>query len=79
MQQMTAPFARTLGRANMTVSTLGLGGWAIGGPFLFDGRQDGWGEVDDDESIRAIRRAMELGITLFDTADGGAFVGESSP
>lgn len=69
MQQMAAPFARTLGRANMTVSALGLGGWAIGGPFLFDGRQDGWGEVDDDESIRAIRRAMELGITLFDTAD----------
>ena len=29
----------------------------------------GWGEVDDDESIRAIRRALELGVTLFDTAD----------
>ena len=29
----------------------------------------GWGEVDDDESIRAIRQALELGVTLFDTAD----------
>ncbi len=29
----------------------------------------GWGEVDDDESIRAIRRALDLGVTLFDTAD----------
>jgi aryl-alcohol dehydrogenase-like predicted oxidoreductase len=52
------------------VSALGFGCWAIGGPFSDpDGKPLGWGEVDDDESIAAIRRAMELGVTFFDTAD----------
>ena len=64
-----AAFTRPLGRSGLSVSALGLGGWAIGGPFLFEGKQDGWGEVDDRESTRAIRRAIDLGVTLFDTAD----------
>jgi aryl-alcohol dehydrogenase-like predicted oxidoreductase len=52
------------------VSALGFGCWAIGGPFAdADGKPLGWGEVDDDESIAAVRRAMELGVTFFDTAD----------
>ncbi|TDV44923.1 aldo/keto reductase [Actinophytocola oryzae] len=52
------------------VSALGFGCWAIGGPFSDDeGRPLGWGEVDDDESIAAIRRALDLGVTFFDTAD----------
>ncbi len=47
-----------------------MGCWAIGGPFYGpDGQPYGWGEVDDAESIRAVHRALELGITLFDTAD----------
>jgi aryl-alcohol dehydrogenase-like predicted oxidoreductase len=55
---------------NRQVSALGFGCWAVGGPF-FDtqGKPLGWGEVDDDESIAAIRRAIDLGITFFDTAD----------
>jgi len=60
---------RTLGNSGMEVSPLGLGCWAIGGPFTMFGQQDGWGQVDDAESIRAIQRAVELGVTLFDTAD----------
>src|SRR5262249_29919409 len=56
-------------RTDTPVSALGLGCWAIGGPYTAGGRPAGWGEVDDDESIRAIRRAVELGVTLFDTAD----------
>ena len=61
---------RALGtRTGIDVSALGLGCWAIGGPFTFDGKPAGWGEVDDDESIRAVRRALDLGVTLFDTAD----------
>lgn len=60
---------RTLGRSGIEVSALGLGCWAIGGPFWGDGGQPlGWGEVDDDESIRTIHRALDLGITLFDTS-----------
>ena len=58
---------RPLGTRN--VAALGLGCWAIGGPWRFDGRDAGWGEVDDAESVRAIRRALDLGVTLFDTAD----------
>jgi aryl-alcohol dehydrogenase-like predicted oxidoreductase len=61
---------RHLGQASgISVGALGAGCWAIGGPWEFDGRAAGWGTVDDDESIRAIHTALELGITLFDTAD----------
>ncbi|MEN6636419.1 MAG: aldo/keto reductase [Clostridiaceae bacterium] len=60
---------KLLGGSGIFVSPLGLGCWAIGGPFMMDGHQDGWGQVDDAESIRAIRRAVDLGVTLFDTAD----------
>jgi len=48
---------------------VGVGCWAIGGPFLLDGRPDGWGDVDDAQSIRALELAADLGATLFDTAD----------
>lgn len=46
-----------------------MGCWAIGGPFSAGGRAAGWGEVDDAESTRAIRRALELGVNFFDTSD----------
>jgi aryl-alcohol dehydrogenase-like predicted oxidoreductase len=63
-------FRRDLGtRTGVQVSALGLGCWAIGGPWTSNGRPAGWGDVDDDESIRAIRHALDLGVTLFDTAD----------
>lgn len=60
---------RILGRSGIEVSALGMGCWAIGGPFLLDGKPDGWGNIDDAESIHAIKRAIELGVTFFDTAD----------
>src|SRR3712207_8735184 len=60
---------RILGRSGIRVSALGLGCWAIGGPFGRNGASSGWGEVDDAESIAAIRRGVELGVTFFDTAD----------
>jgi aryl-alcohol dehydrogenase-like predicted oxidoreductase len=61
---------RTLGRSGIDVSALGFGCWAIGGEFqAADGQPLGWGKVDDEESVRAIRRALELGVTFFDTAD----------
>jgi len=52
---------RTLGRTGLKVSEIGLGTWAMGG--------DEWGPVDDAESIRAIQRAVELGVNFIDTAD----------
>jgi aryl-alcohol dehydrogenase-like predicted oxidoreductase len=60
---------RTLGRSGIEVSALGMGCWAIGGPFWAGEQPLGWGEVDDEESVRAVRRAIELGITFFDTAN----------
>lgn len=60
---------RTLGRSGIEVSPLGLGTWAAGGPTTHGGLQSGWGPVDDDELLRAMHRALELGINFIDTAD----------
>ncbi|HEX2619919.1 MAG TPA: aldo/keto reductase [Phototrophicaceae bacterium] len=59
---------RTLGRSGIQVSPLGMGCWAIGGVWQFLAIQAGWGEVDDNESIRAVQHAMANGINFFDTA-----------
>jgi aryl-alcohol dehydrogenase-like predicted oxidoreductase len=59
---------RRLGRSNIEVSALGMGCWTIGGPWYFIDHEAGWGQVDDDESIRAIHCALDMGITFFDTA-----------
>jgi aryl-alcohol dehydrogenase-like predicted oxidoreductase len=62
-------FTRTLGRSGIAVSALGLGCWAIGGPFWRGTDAIGWGDVDDNESIAAIQRALNLGVTFFDTSN----------
>lgn len=64
---------RKLGSTNMTVSDIGFGGWAIGGHADAGGTPVGWGRTSDDESLAAIRRARELGVTFFDTADSYGF------
>jgi len=58
---------RTVGQ--WQVPGLGAGTWALGGPWEFAGAPAGWGEVDDEVSIAAIRAAYEVGVRLFDTAD----------
>jgi aryl-alcohol dehydrogenase-like predicted oxidoreductase len=60
---------RTLGRSGIEISALGMGCWAIGGPFWSGEQPLGWGEVDDEESVRAVHHALDLGVTLFDTAN----------
>jgi len=65
---------RILGRSGIEVSAVGLGCWAIGGPFqrTADGKEFfpmGWGQVDDKESIRAIHTALDLGVNFIDTAN----------
>jgi hypothetical protein len=60
---------RVLGRSNIEISAIGMGCWAIGGPFTVDGLPDGWGNVDDNESIRAIQYAIDAGVNFFDTSD----------
>ena len=60
---------RTLGRSGIEVSALGMGCWAIGGPFWSGKTPLGWGQVDDEESIRAIHKALDMDVNLFDTAN----------
>ncbi len=52
---------RQLGSSPVSVSQIGLGTWGMSGAF--------WGAADDAESIRVIHRALELGVTLVDTAE----------
>lgn len=65
---MAFALTRRLGRSTIEVSALGMGCWAIGGPWTFNGAPAGWSRVDDAESLRAIGRARDLGVTFFDTA-----------
>jgi len=62
-------FTRQLGRSNIEVSAIGLGCWTIGGRIWSNGQPAGWKPCDDSESVRAIYRALDLGVTFFDTAD----------
>jgi aryl-alcohol dehydrogenase-like predicted oxidoreductase len=60
---------RPLGPGGTHVPPIGMGCWAIGGPVWAGDRPMAYGETDDEEALRAIRRALELGVTLFDTAN----------
>jgi myo-inositol catabolism protein IolS len=51
---------RTLGKTGWQVSTVSMGCWGIGGQ---------WGPVAEDEAIRTIHAAIDLGVNLLDTAD----------
>lgn len=48
---------------------MGLGTQPMGGQFWLGDHPHSWGEIDDSESIRAIHRALDLGVNFFDTAD----------
>ncbi|MGH9509161.1 MAG: aldo/keto reductase [Terriglobales bacterium] len=60
---------RPLGRCGVSVGEIGFGAWAIGGPSSSAGVQWGWGDVPEQDAIEAVRRARELGVNFFDTAD----------
>jgi aryl-alcohol dehydrogenase-like predicted oxidoreductase len=53
---------RPLGRTGLSVSEIGYGAWGIGGSM--------WIGAQEDESVRALRRAIELGVNFIDTARG---------
>lgn len=55
---------RTLGNSDLQLTSIGFGAWAIGG----GNWEFAWGPQDDDESIAAIHRALDLGINWIDTA-----------
>lgn len=60
---------RTFGNTKLEVSEIGFGTWGIGGPAMAGDIPLGWGDVNDDISIKALRKADELGINFYDTAD----------
>jgi aryl-alcohol dehydrogenase-like predicted oxidoreductase len=55
---------RKLGNSDLHITPVGYGAWAIGGA----GWQFAWGSQDDDDSIAAIHRSLELGVNWIDTA-----------
>ncbi len=57
---------RPLGTSDLSITPIGFGAWAIGG----QGYAFSWGPQDDNESIAAIHRAVDLGINWIDTAAG---------
>jgi aryl-alcohol dehydrogenase-like predicted oxidoreductase len=68
MAAMTHPTTstglRTLGNSDLQLTPIGFGAWAIGG----GNWEFAWGPQDDNESITAIHRALDLGINWIDTA-----------
>jgi len=54
---------RQLGNTDLNLTTVGLGTWAMGGPWQF-----GWGPQDDGEAVASIRAALDIGINWIDTA-----------
>jgi len=55
---------KQLGNSDLFITPIGFGAWAIGG----SGWEFGWGEQDDEASVAAIHRALELGVNWIDTA-----------
>jgi aryl-alcohol dehydrogenase-like predicted oxidoreductase len=60
----TTPELRTLGNSDLHLTPIGFGAWAIGG----GNWEFAWGPQDDNESVNAIRRALDLGVNWIDTA-----------
>jgi len=64
MAQSASIALRTLGNSDLRLTPIGFGAWAIGG----GNWEFAWGPQDDNESVGAIHRALELGINWIDTA-----------
>jgi aryl-alcohol dehydrogenase-like predicted oxidoreductase len=64
MTTTSTPTLRTLGNSDLHLTPIGFGAWAIGG----GNWEFAWGPQDDNESIEAIHRALDLGINWIDTA-----------
>jgi aryl-alcohol dehydrogenase-like predicted oxidoreductase len=55
---------RKLGNSDLNITRVGFGAWAIGG----GGWEFGWGKQEDEDSVAAITRALEMGVNWIDTA-----------
>jgi len=64
MATTTSTALKTLGNSDLQLTPIGFGAWAIGG----GNWEFGWGPQDDNESVSAIHRALDLGVNWIDTA-----------
>jgi len=60
---------RNFGTTDLRISEVGFGAWGIGGPSMAGDIPIGLGKVEDKESIKALKKAVDEGINFFDTAD----------
>lgn len=60
---------RILGKTGIQVSEVGLGTWPMGGSIQLGGVPTGYGPVPESEAEVGLQRALELGVTFFDTSD----------
>jgi aryl-alcohol dehydrogenase-like predicted oxidoreductase len=60
---------RKFGKTDLSVSEIGFGAWGIGGPAMVGDIAIGWGDVNDNTSIKALQKSFDLGINFYDTAD----------
>jgi aryl-alcohol dehydrogenase-like predicted oxidoreductase len=67
--QTTKLATKELGATGLEITRVGFGAWAVGG----GGWEFGWGPQDDEQSIAAIHRALELGVNWIDTAAAYGF------
>ena len=64
MKTLSHMKTKQLGNSDLYITPVGFGSWAIGG----SGWQFAWGKQNDDDSVAAIHRALELGVNWIDTA-----------
>lgn len=67
--QTTQLKTKQLGQTGLDITRVGFGAWAIGG----GGWEFGWGPQEDEQSVAAIHRALELGVNWIDTAAAYGF------
>lgn len=60
---------RSIGRTGVEVSEISFGCWTLGGPNWSKGSPVGWGDVNEDEVIAAIKVGLDAGVNHFDNAD----------
>lgn len=60
---------RQIGTSDISISEVGIGTWALGGPNFKNGHPEGWSCVDENAALDGLHYALDRGVTHFDTAD----------
>lgn len=52
------------------ISKFGIGTWQLGGPTSWNGKQTGWGKMEEEKAVELLNYAISKGINFIDTSDG---------